>query len=74
MDKRPAEELYDIKADPGCLNNLAQNPEFEATRKQLSSQLESFLTETGDPRLVGDGEIFETYKRYGKHRTFPKPE
>ncbi len=74
VDKRPAEELYDIKNDPGCLNNLAKSPEFQDVRKRLSADMTDFLTQTGDPRLVGDGEIFETYKRYGKHRKFPRPE
>ena len=74
VDKRPSEELYDIKKDPGCLNNLAGNAQYSDIQGRLAKQLESFLTKTGDPRLVGDGEIFETYKRYGKHRTFPVPE
>jgi N-sulfoglucosamine sulfohydrolase len=28
VDKRPAEELFDIKTDPACLNNLAKNPDY----------------------------------------------
>lgn len=36
--------------------------------------MDAFLTRTGDPRLVGDGEIFETYPRYSKHRQFPVPD
>lgn len=74
VDKRPAEELFDIRTDPGCLVNLADNPDYEKTRKKLSKQMDKYLKKTDDPRLVGDGEIFETYKRYSGIRTFPKPE
>ncbi len=73
VDKRPAEELYDIKKDPGCLNNLAVQPEFQEIRKKLSDQLVDYLRKTGDPRVVGDGEIFETYERYSPIRKFPPP-
>ncbi len=74
VDKRPAVELYDIVADPACLNNLATDPAHAETAKRLGTQMDAYLRETGDPRMVGDGEIFETYPRYSKHRTFPKPE
>jgi N-sulfoglucosamine sulfohydrolase len=50
MGKRPAEELYDIRNDPGCVNNLADEPEYANVRKQLAEQLEAYLTEAGrDP-------------------------
>lgn len=50
--KRPAEELYHVKTDPDQTKNLAGEPEFETTRKQLADQLTKILTEAGDPRLV----------------------
>jgi len=43
IDKRPEEELFDITADPGCLNNLALDPAHEATRAKLWGQLEAHL-------------------------------
>jgi hypothetical protein len=64
VDKRPAEELYDIIKDPACMNNLAGKQEFENVRKQLSERLASRLKETGDTRLTGpDPEIWESYPR-----------
>lgn len=69
--RRPAEELYDIRRDPGCLNNLAAAPEHAATLASLRHELESYLAETGDPRMGASGEVFETYKRYSAIRTFP---
>ncbi len=34
-------------------------------------KLEDYLTQTGDPRMSPDGEIFETYRRYSRIREFP---
>ncbi|MFK7844849.1 MAG: sulfatase-like hydrolase/transferase [Rhodothermales bacterium] len=45
---RPAEELYDLAADPFELNNLATNANFESTRKQYASVLDDWITQTGD--------------------------
>jgi uncharacterized sulfatase len=74
VDHRPAEELYDIAKDPGCLHNLADNPDFHRVRKKLAMQLETKLRATGDPRILNGGDIFETYKRYSHLRKFPKPD
>jgi len=73
VDKRPAEELFDIRVDPGCLDNLAIKPEHEQTRRDLAEKLEAYLRATGDPRVVGDGDVWETYKRYSPIRSFPEP-
>ncbi len=56
---RPKEELYDIKNDPHHLNNLAKNDEYSKVREQLSTRLFSVLKETGDPRVTGDGSIYD---------------
>lgn len=75
VGKRPSEELYDIREDPGCLNNLAENPDYAAVREDLAGRLSTYLEATGDPRIVGpDPEIFETYRRYGGIRSFLPPE
>ena len=68
--KRPEEELYDIRRDPGCLNNLASNPEYAEIRKQLRARLDRMLAEQHDPRAFGY-EIFESYPRYSPMRDFP---
>ena len=73
VDKRPAEELFDVESDPSCLRNLAVDPAFASTREQLARQLESYLRETGDPRVLGRGDVFESYPRYSPLRKFPKP-
>ncbi|HET7572631.1 MAG TPA: sulfatase [Gaiellaceae bacterium] len=50
---RPAEELYDLDADPLEQRNLAADPEHEATRAELAAELERWQRETGDPLLAG---------------------
>lgn len=73
--RRPAEELYDIRVDPDCLWNLAGNPDYQRVLDQLARRLETYLRETGDPRLTDPdgGEIWETYPRYAPIRKFPPP-
>lgn len=75
VGKRPAEELYDIKNDPACMNNLALDPDHEERLRHFRDRLTTTLKETGDPRAVGDGEIWESYPRLrGPMRDFPAPE
>lgn len=45
---RPAEELYDIQADPQELKNLAADPQYAATRQELRAALDQWRRETGD--------------------------
>ena len=71
---RPAMELFDIRKDPYCLVNLAEDGQYQNIMEDLHSQLKAFLVETEDPRMVGeDPDIFESYKRYAHIRNFPKP-
>ena len=59
--KRPAEELFYVKDDPDCVNNVANDAEHADTRRQLRKQMETELRRHGDPRMFGKGEIFERY-------------
>ena len=58
--KRPAEELYDLASDPWQLVNLAANPAYAEARAALSTTLDAELRRLGDPRLRGEGEVFDT--------------
>jgi len=71
--KRPAEELFDIKSDPGNLHNLANDPAFTQVKAQLNQTLEQTLRDTGDPRILNGGDIYESYFRYSRVREFPGP-
>jgi uncharacterized sulfatase len=72
--RRPAEELFDVQKDPGCLRNLADAAEFAEVREQLNERLMSYLRETGDARVIDGGDIWETYPRVSPLRWFPAPD
>ena len=59
LEKRPPEELYDLKNDPWQLKDLAQDPAHVETKARLKAQLEEYQRETADPRITGDMDIFE---------------
>ncbi|HET6576176.1 MAG TPA: sulfatase [Fimbriiglobus sp.] len=48
---RPAEELYDLRADPWELKNLAADPAHAATIKKLRADLDAWMTAQGDEGL-----------------------
>lgn len=58
--RRPMFELYDLKADPHEMNNVAESPAYAAVRKEMTERLFTILRETGDPRMLEDGKYFET--------------
>ena len=62
---RPAYELYDLTDDRDCVENLAQSKTQSAARAariaELESRMESKLREQGDPRMLGNGQIFDQY-------------
>ena len=64
--KRPAEELYDLKADPGQLNNVAGLSRYDSTRKKLRAALHDRLVATEDPRELGKETIWDSTPYYGK--------
>ncbi|MFM8497964.1 MAG: sulfatase-like hydrolase/transferase [Planctomycetia bacterium] len=59
--KRPADELYDLAADPDCVQNLATNPAQAEAVGRLKAELFAALTQQEDPRLLGRGDVFDTY-------------
>lgn len=73
VDRRPAEELFDITSDPDCLNNLAATEQGKQVAAELKQRLFTTLRETGDARLLDGGEIWETYPRVSGLRWFPTP-
>ena len=48
LKPRPAEELYDVVADPQEVNNLANDPRHAKTLAQLREQLNAWGRETND--------------------------
>lgn len=70
-EKRQAEELYNIRQDPGCIHNLAEDPRMGSIKTGLRKILEEELLQQGDPRMTGKGDIFDSYPRFGAMRNFP---
>ena len=59
--KRSGEELYQIAGDPDCLLNLASDPAQTERLNNLKSLMEDELKKQGDPRMFGQGHIFDEY-------------
>ena len=59
--KRPQEELYDMNTDPDCMRNLADKTQFAEIKAALWDQLQQELSDQGDPRILGNGDIFDYY-------------
>jgi N-sulfoglucosamine sulfohydrolase len=66
FEKRPGEELYDLKKDPQQLNNVAYDPAYAEAKGKLAAALMAELTAKKDPRVLGSGEIFDKYPYYGR--------
>jgi arylsulfatase A-like enzyme len=63
--KRPAEELYDLRKDPGQMTNVAGEKTYAPVKEQLAARLLAELQATGDPRVVGGAERLEAHPYYG---------
>ncbi len=70
FEKRPAEELYDLRSDGHEIKNVLAVPppdgqplgaDYEAVRKQLAESLDRYLKQTGDPRATGEKALWDTY-------------
>ncbi len=57
--RRVAEELYDLKSDPDCLQNLAAVPQHQQRKEELKKRLFEELKSQQDPRMFGNGGLFE---------------
>jgi uncharacterized sulfatase len=53
INKRPADELYEVASDPDQTRNLAAEPRYSAQLNELRTRLKTYLKQTGDPRAAG---------------------
>jgi N-sulfoglucosamine sulfohydrolase len=67
---RPEFELHDMKADPHGLTNLANDPVYREVFDSLLTSLKEQLVKNEDPRLHGQGDIWESYPRFMGIRKF----
>lgn len=65
--KRPQEELYDIENDPQCLKNLAFDESYSSLKKTLKEKMIGDLKRQGDPRVLGNGDVFDQYPYSGEN-------
>ena len=73
VDKRPEWQLFNVADDPECLIDLANDPEHARIVAEYKEQLTETLTATGDPRVLGYGDVWEDYPRVrGPMRYFPQ--
>jgi len=62
MGKRESnEELFHIAVDEECMYNLADDPAYAEVKQELRTRMEAMLKEQDDPRMFGEGDIFNTY-------------
>jgi arylsulfatase A-like enzyme len=59
--KRVEEEFYDIKKDPFCMNNLANDPSHSKKKNSLKTEMETRLLAQGDLRMMGYGHLYEKH-------------
>ena len=50
--RRPPEELYDLEADPYEICNLADNPDYSATKERLGGVMIEWMVQTRDTGLL----------------------
>jgi N-sulfoglucosamine sulfohydrolase len=65
-DRRPAEELYDLRKDPAQTSNVAERAGYAAARMRLRAALDKWMRETGDPRSTGSDELWDRYRYFGR--------
>lgn len=58
---RPAVELYDLRRDPDCVDNLADQPRQARVLRRLEARMVAELKAQGDPRMFGRGAEFDAY-------------
>jgi N-sulfoglucosamine sulfohydrolase len=63
--KRADEELYNIKKDPYCMANLVEDAPLSSMKADMRKLMIAKLTEQGDPRILGNGDIFDQYEYAG---------
>jgi arylsulfatase A-like enzyme len=70
--KRAYEELYDLKADPDYMKNLAGDENYAGIKRELNARLISELEKYNDPRIMENPCRFEHQPYAGELQDFQK--
>jgi arylsulfatase A-like enzyme len=65
LGKRPPQALFRLSTDPATVNNLAGDPAFATVMEKLRDKMLTQLRAEQDPRALGHGEVFDTYRYVG---------
>lgn len=64
FDKRETEELYYLPIDNDCIINLAGHLQYREQKEKMKELLFRNLHQHNDPRMTGNGDIFDQYPFY----------
>jgi len=64
-ERKPVEELYDLKNDPHEINNLAENPKYANRLKRMREVHLQWVRDTKDLGLIPEPELVEREKKCG---------
>ena len=70
---RPAEELYDLEADPYEIENLAGSAEHQEVLRKLRGRLEEWIEESGDLGAVPEDSAVLRYYEARARRLWDEP-
>ena len=57
--RRPAEELYDTKADPHQIRNLSEEPAHLPTLERMREAVMDWMTRVGDQGIINEAEMIQ---------------
>lgn len=73
-ESKPAEELYDVVADPHEVRNLAADPTLVDQLDRLRGALDAWCEQHGDLGLIPEDELIERWRPGGVEPTTAAPE
>ncbi|MBK1880293.1 sulfatase family protein [Pelagicoccus mobilis] len=62
VGKRGTHELYNVLEDEDCIHDLSDSPVYQELMDSMKEELFASLREQEDPRMYGNGEIFDQYE------------
>ncbi|MBF0199567.1 MAG: sulfatase, partial [Planctomycetes bacterium] len=59
--RRVNEEMFNLGEDEFCMINLASNEKASSLKKEMKERMVTALKEQSDPRMFGQGDVFDSY-------------